>query len=439
MARILVATIGSLGDLHPFLAIGHELLAMGHDVTVATSDKHGPRIEEAGMRFAEIPPKFPEESEQHRVMERFMDPRRGTERVMSELIAPQAQATFRALQPLVNEADLLILHPFVVSAAYLAEKAGKPWVAVPYAPMMFAAMEEPPVVHDIRRPERLKWIGNWPLSWILKAAFAANRRHWRVFLDIRSDLGLPRVPGHPFFDHYLKRADLVIACFSRALGKPLAEWPRNTVQTGFAFFDRNDAVVGQPVDQRLEDFLAAGDAPVVVTLGSTGVFTAGDFYLQAWQAVRSIGRRAVLLAGPEAEPIQARIAEADCLVLNYAPHARVFSRACVNVHHGGLNTTGQALRAGVPQLVVPMSHDQFDNAARIVRAGCGSTLPKSEFHADRASPLLRRLVEVEAFRRSARQAADVVRSENGALAAADAIDALARTNGTKPEKAGSAT
>lgn len=439
MARILMATIGSLGDLHPFLAIGRELRSLGHDVTVATSDKHGPRIEEAGMRFAEIPPKFPEESEQNRVMERFMDPRHGSDRVMNELIAPQAEASFQALEPLVHEADLLVLHPFVVSAAYLAEKLGKPWVAVPYAPMMFASIEEPPVIHDLRHPEKLKWIGNWPLNWIMRAALALNRRNWKVFLDIRNRLGLPHVPGHPFFDHYLKRADLVIACFSRALGKPLAEWPQRTVQTGFAFFDRNDAVYGKPIDERLEAFLAAGTAPVVVTLGSTGVYTAGDFYLQAWEAVRRIGRRAVLLVGPECERLQAKMTDPDCLVLNYAQHSAVFPRSCANVHHGGLNTTGQALRGGKPQIVVPMSHDQFDNAARIVRAGCGLTLPKAEFEAGRAATLLKRLVEEASFADCARAAAEVVRSEPGAPAAAAAIDALARGQSRHTNRHGSET
>jgi len=424
MARILMATIGSLGDLHPFLAIGRELRRLGHDVTVATSDKHGPRIEEAGLKFAEIPPKFPDEADQKRVIERFMDPRYGPVRVMGELIVPNAEATARAVEPLVRDADLVVLHPFVLSAGYFAEKAGKPWVAVPYAPMMFVTVEEPPVTHDLRRPDRLKWIGNWPLNWIMRAAFWANGRQWKIFRKIRAEIGLPPEPGHPFFDHYLKKADLVVACFSRSLGKPLAEWPQRTVQTGFAFFDRNDAVHGKPVDERLRAFLEAGTPPVVITLGSTGVYTAGDFYQQAWEAARRIGRRAVLLVGPEVETIQAEITDPDCLVLNYAPHATIFPRGCVNVHHGGLNTTGQALRAGMPQLVVPMSHDQFDNAVRVERAGCGLWLPKADFDADRAEPLFRRLVDEPSFREHAREAAQVVASEPGATLAAEAIDSL---------------
>lgn len=437
MARILMATIGSLGDLHPFLAIGRELQALGHEVTVATSDKHGPRIEEAGMKFAEIPPKFPEESEQNRVMERFMDPRHGSDRVMTELIAPCAADTLRTIEPLVHDADILVLHPFVVSAAYLAEKVGKPWVALPYAPMMFATIEEPPIVHDMRRPERLKWIGNWPLSWIMKFALAANRKNWQVFLDIRKQLGLPPAPGHPFFDHYLKKADMVVACFSESLGKPLAEWPKTTVQTGFAFFDSNDAVYGKELNAELNDFLASGDPPVVVTLGSTGVYTAGTFYRDAWAAVQKIGRRAVLLTGPETETLRQEIVDPDCLILNYVPHTAIFPRGCVNIHHGGLNTTGQALRAGVPQLVVPMSHDQFDNAARIVRAGRGLSLPKAEFTVERAVPLLSRLVDDPSFREHAAAGAEIVAGEPGARGAAEAIDELYRRLASGLEIAGS--
>ena len=68
MASILFATIGSLGDLHPLMAIGRELQKLGHEVTIATSDQHGPRIIENGLNFAEIPPKFPDEQNYNRLM-----------------------------------------------------------------------------------------------------------------------------------------------------------------------------------------------------------------------------------------------------------------------------------------------------------------------------------------------------------------------------------
>jgi UDP:flavonoid glycosyltransferase YjiC (YdhE family) len=434
MARILIATLGSLGDLHPFLAIGRELLQVGHEVTVASGDKHGPRIEEAGMRFAAIPPKFPADEDFKRLMQRFMDPRHGTDWVISEFIVPAAPETQRALEPLVEAADLVILHPFALSAAFFAERAGKPWVALPLAPMMFVTVEEPPVTYDLRNSGKLKWIGPYPLKLIMRAALWANARHWKVFKHLRIQAGLPPISGHPFFDYYLSKADLVIACFSRVLGRPLAEWPERTVQTGFAFFDLADALNEEADDGQLEAFLHAGEPPVIVTLGSTGVYTADDFYVQAWEGIRRLGRRAILLVGPVDDVKIPENPGADCLIRKYAPHAMVFPRGCVNVHHGGVNSTGQALRAGVPQLVVPIAHDQFDNAARIERAGCGLTLPKGEFTADRMTPMLERLLSEAAFAESARAAAAVVASEPGARGAAEAIDRLISSDMTNDRK-----
>ena len=96
------------------------------------------------------------------------------------------------------------------------------------------------------------------------------------------------------------------------------------------------------------------------------------------------------------------------------------------VHHGGVNTTGQAFRAGRPQLVVPLAHDQFDNAVRVERAGCGLSLPKSKFTADRAVPLLKAVLNDSSIQSKAKSAAETVASEPGAAGAAKAIDQFYR-------------
>ncbi|MFM7131602.1 MAG: glycosyltransferase [bacterium] len=75
MARILFTTLGSLGDIHPLMAIGFELQRLGHGVVIATSDRHGQRVKDAGFEFAEIPPQFPKAEDQPRLMQRWMDPK----------------------------------------------------------------------------------------------------------------------------------------------------------------------------------------------------------------------------------------------------------------------------------------------------------------------------------------------------------------------------
>lgn len=422
MAKILFATIGSLGDVHPLMAIGQELVRMGHEVTIATSDRHGPRIIEAGLKFAEIPPKFPEKEEHNRLMERWMDPQHGSNRVVSELILPNLHATHDSLMPLVEATDVAILHPFALSGAFWAEKYGKPWMAIPLAPIMFASVCDPPVVGQLRSLEKLRWFGtNYPLRWLMKLAFWVNRRFWKSFSALRQEMGQKKIKGHPFLDFYMREGALTLAPFSELLGRRQPDWSARTVQTGFAFFDRPDDELQDESTGRIDAFLASGEPPIVFSLGSTGVYTAGDFYIQAWNAAKELGRRAILMVGPDEAVKIPEIPGPDCLIVKYAPHVRLFPRAALVVHHGGVNTTGQAFRAGRPQLVTPLAHDQFDNALRIKRSGCGLALPKSEFTASRAVPLLKRLLEEPTFEQSAAEAARTVAGEGGARGAAEVI------------------
>ena len=427
MASILFATIGSLGDLHPLMAIGRELQKLGHEVTIATSDQHGPRIIENGLNFVEIPPKFPDEQNYNRLMERWMDPKHGSDRVVREFVIPALPGTHEALQPLVAAADLVITHPFTVSAAYWAESMDKPWMAIPFAPLMFISEAEPPVVGNFLHPERLQWFGGpYPLRWLLRLAKWANGLGWKEFTKIRSKMGLPKLQGHPFLDYYMKNSSMVVAPFSRVLGQPQPDWPAQTCQTGFAFYDRNDTELHGDQPDHIEEFMAAGTPPIVFSLGSTGVYTAGDFYIQAWESAKRLGQRALLLVGPDKNVSIPQNAGPDCLIVPYAPHVRVFPKSSVVVHHGGVNTTGQAFRAGRPQLVVPLAHDQFDNAVRVERAGCGLSLPKSKFTAYRAVPLLNAVLSDASIQSKAKSAAETVASEPGAAGAAQAIDQFYR-------------
>lgn len=435
MANILFATIGSLGDVHPLMAIGRELYKLGHIVTIATSDQHGDRIRESGLNFAEIPPRFPNEHDQVRLMERWMDPKHGSDRVIREFVMPALHDTHAALEPLVAASDLVILHPFVISSAFWAEKMHKPWFAIPFAPMMFTSQFEPPVVANLLQPEKLRWFGSpYPLKWIFRLAKWVNGLGWKEFKKIRLAMGQPKISGHPFFDYYMRQATLVLAPFSTVLGSPQADWPPQTVQTGFAFFDRDDELLKGPTTDHISDFMNSGPPPLVFTLGSTGVFTAGDFYIQAWQAAQSMGQRALLMVGPDDSVQLPKNPGPDCKIVKYAPHVGVFPQSSVVIHHGGVNTTGQALRSGRPQLVVPLAHDQFDNAARIQRSGCGLSLPMSRFEAKQAVTLLRRLLEEPEFALKATSAAGQVLSEPGAVGAAKVIhDFLNRTPAVWPD------
>ena len=153
--------------------------------------------------------------------------------------------------------------------------------------------------------------------------------------------------------------------------------------TGFPVFD-SDTGAQEQLDPELEAFMAAGEPPIAFTLGSFAVYAPGDFYRESMDAALKMGRRALLLTGPGAPPPP----HPSVMSRAYVPHSLVFPRASVIVHHGGIGTTGAALRAGKPQLVVPHLGDQADNGARIVRLGVGQMLQGKRYSGDRAAQII---------------------------------------------------
>ena len=141
--------------------------------------------------------------------------------------------------------------------------------------------------------------------------------------------------------------------------------------------------------------------------------------MESVQAVQQLNRRAVLLIGKNSPPEDL---PADIIALDYVPYSEIFPYACAIVHQGGIGTTGQALRAGRPTLVVPYSHDQPDNAARVARLGTSRTIPRKQYSASRVARELRELLENPKYATKAAEIGRIIQAENGVGVACDAIE-----------------
>jgi UDP:flavonoid glycosyltransferase YjiC (YdhE family) len=206
--------------------------------------------------------------------------------------------------------------------------------------------------------------------------------------------------------------------FSRLLGAPQADWPNAVRVTGAVRFDDGEAGLSPELDR----FLQAGEPPLVFTLGSAAVGAAGRFFDESARAAMALGRRAVLVAGPYAENRPRFALPPEIMVTDYAPYSALFPRAAIVVHQAGIGTTHQALASGRPQIAVPFAHDQPDNAYRLERIGVARTIRPGAYRAARVERVLASLLEDGDAEWRARNAGDVVRSENGAARAADAIE-----------------
>lgn len=422
--RVVFATYGSLGDLHPVMAVGLELHARGHRVAIVSSEVHRERVLAAGLGFHAARPSLSPDDKA--LLKRVMDANRGPETIIRELMMPvlrQSHADLRTAVEADGGADLLVSSEIAFAAPIVADQTGVRWASTVLAPISFFSRFDPPVLPIV---PLLRWIQDVGPRALNRSLLALGRRmagRWAAPVhELRRELGLPPVP-HPIFEGKHGR-DLVLALFSRALGAPQPDWPARTVLTGFTFYDRLDPGTGlAPV---LRQFLDDGAPPIVFTLGSAAVFDAGRFYTESVEAAVRLRRRAVLVIGFDPDNVPARALPEGVIAVEYAPYSELFPRAAAIVHQGGVGTTGQSMRAGRPILVMPYSHDQPDNAARVTRLGMARTIDRGRYRADRAAGLLRDLLENPSYAARAAAVAAVVRSEDGARTAADALERIGR-------------
>jgi UDP:flavonoid glycosyltransferase YjiC (YdhE family) len=419
--RIVLVTWGSFGDIHPFLGVARGLKARGHRPLLVTTGMYREKVEGEGIEFRPLrpdmpPPYSPESREEIR---RAMDAKTGTEYVIRTMLMPHIREQYADILAAAEGTDFLITHGITHAGRVAAEKLGLPWAGVVLQPMAFVSAYDPPVPPD--RPGLIHFFKHVPpaITRHLMDSLKGRLRSWVAPVDrLRAEEGLPPGP-HPIFEGQFSPY-LTLALFSPVFGPPQPDWPANTVAPGFPFYDRYTAGAGMP--EGLERFLDDGEPPVVFTLGTSAVATAGDFYRESIGAVRKLGRRAVLLIGRDEWNALPQPLPESVFACDYAPHGDLFPRAAAIVHQCGVGTTGQSLRAGKPVLAVPFAHDQPDNAHRMTRLGMARTLPRHRYTADRVAGELRRLLDEPSYTASAARIGERVRAENGVETACDAVE-----------------
>ncbi len=413
--RIVLATIGSLGDLHPCLAVALGLRERGHQPVIASTDLYRGKVENLGLEFHGMRPRIP--ARDPVMIRELMDMRRGPEYLLRRLILPALRETYEDLAAISRGADLLIAGEIVFAAPLVAEKLGLPWVSALLSPFSFYSAYDPPVSPLAPELGFLQGAGRPINLAILWAARLGTRHWWKPVRRLRAELGLS-VGRNPLFDDKFSR-ELTLALFSPELARPQADWPSPVVQPGFVYYDAGETKAGLPAD--LLRFLEAGEAPIIFTLGSTAVNDPRNFFEESAEAARRLDRRAVFLVGDNEAP--AGLGDAG-FAARYAPFSEIFPRACAVVHQGGVGTTAQALRAGRPALMMPCGFDQPDNAARVERMGAGISLSRNRYNARTASGALQRLLSEAGYAAAAGRIGRRLKAEQGLDGACDAIERL---------------
>lgn len=298
----------------------------------------------------------------------------------------------QAIRSLPAQGPLVALvHPLTVPAAAISRERGSitAIVAAYLAPSNLRTCHDPLTIGPTAVP---RWM---PISW-RRALWQFVEKGWIDPVAVaqinaaRAPLGLPMVRS--LLTHIAESPDLSVTLFPSWFAPAVPDWPRPMVAGDFQLFD---ASADDRFSEDLSAFLAAGEKPLVFTPG-TGNIHAADFFARALAAVNSLGRRAIFLTRQRAQ-VPAHLPE-SVLWQPYVPLSALLPRAAVLVHHGGIGTTAEALRAGIPQLVTPFAWDQFDNGARITALGVGMVIPATRLQPRKLARTLQKLATSDAIR-----------------------------------------
>lgn len=413
--HVLIVTVGSHGDIHPFLAIGNELVQRGHRVSVITNSYYAGQVAEVGCELVPLGERFDlsELAKNPQMMAKWT----GSVNIFRELIIPNAPGIVEAIEKVHKRdaVDVVLTHHIALGAAWACERIGVPHVVGCLSPVAWNNKLDPCILMPlpVKFSEKIRPITTKWARWGTALAFDG------MLNKMRRELGLTARRYNYMVDTLGGKANLGL--WSRHFRGPLPGDPDHGVICGFSVWDRDSE--RQVRSEEIERFLKDGDEPIVFTLGTSAVHVAGDFYKAASEACRGLGRRGMLLVGKDGKLPQG--APDGVKAFSYAPHSQVMPRSCAIVHHGGVGTTAQAMRAGRPTVIVPFAHDQFDNAARAERMGISRTLARSQVNVARMTDVLRGLLADEIAVRGAAEIGWRMREEDGAKTGADVVEKVA--------------
>ncbi|MGB8454939.1 MAG: glycosyltransferase [Anaerocolumna sp.] len=359
--KAVIMTLGTRGDVQPYVALGQELTKRGHDVIICTGESFKGFIEEHGITFARAESdlmallKTPEGQAVFNSAGKNIVK---TLKYVKEVVTPAFRKSLDDFWEAAKEADVIIYHPKAFGTVDMALALGIPCISMPPVPIIYPITEFPNLAIAPTR--------NWgkllnKLSYkLIEKADASNIKEINDFR--KKTLHLAKRKAGVFA--YKKDGVYIpiIYPLSPALFTDVKSWENRVFLPGFFFLDTKELTL----DKKIEDFLSKGKKPIIISFSSMPLKEPEVFKEKLTQALKRTDNRAIILTGTSGM----QFTHENCiLAVGQAPHSLLFPKAMGIVHHGGIGTVAAALCSGVPQLIIPFSADQPFWANRLYKMG----------------------------------------------------------------------
>ena len=422
--RFLLVTMGAPGgDVNPVIGLALELVRRGHGITIASNGSHREKIERVGLDFLCLRPSMDQNQLQTWMRYAIQSSIEGNRYMVRDLVLPHVEWNYHQLEKAVSDCDVLLCHTLAYSAPLVAKKLGKPWVSFVISPLVYHA--EYGRRRIVGRGASRDFLWRIPLpAFVAKAIGSLGKKivdPWVAPLkELRESLDLPDLGDLHILEESQNSPHLNLALFSSLFAPAREGWPQPMCQTGFVFHQQEE----ESLSRETREFLDEGDPPLLFSLGTSGSGTEGQRFCEvAAEASLLMDKRAVLVTGSNTEILQHIPRDDRLLPVAYEPFSQLVPEVRTLVHIGGVGTIAYGLHGGKPQVVVPFTYEQCDNALRLQDLGVSATLPVARLD---SSILCRKIEQVEedAYRERALEIQAQIAGENGAKEAADQLEAL---------------
>ncbi len=403
MPHFLLLPVGSHGDVHPFVAVGKALRERGHRVTMITSEPFHDVAVRHGLEFAGTLTIDEYNSLMHHPD--LWHPSKGLHVILNrELMSKYLPIILALIRTRYEAGNTVAVGGSLAFAARIAnEVLGIPYATAHLQPMACCSTSDPPVAANGTNltwlPKPMIRIGYWfAEKWLTDPLMTP------AINEYRTALRLP--PVQRVLTKWSPSPQRVIGLFPNWFG-PIQDGGRAFRHAGFVFFD--DAS-GRQTPEHISSFVANGTPPVIFSFGSA-MRHGRPYFDAAVEACRILNIRGLLLGkGGEQIPgnLPSRVRQTD-----YAPFSELFPQAACVVHHGGIGTAAHAMRAGVPQLVMPLAYDQADNATRMRRLGVARLLHPRQFTGKAVANRLQVILNDVGMQQSVKNVGERFQSDNG--------------------------